>query len=234
VNGVAQDPAPRDLRRDLHGSFDESYTVDWRAKISQWKISAELHLCCKVSFVEELQPDHQEAIDDSCPACSKLWCMRCGDHIGPSAPSLGAVSNHTGPAYCKNTWAIEEAASRKLDTLAFSRALPLHCIPAHFLRPCSVVPRSTTCSRSAPVSRCRSISPSATRSRVPTSAPLSDTTSKTLISLSIYPDRPGQNKRMAMIGDSLIQTILVRDWFPTGDIQNPDARNHDRSAQEEV
>jgi hypothetical protein len=244
VNSVAQDPAPRDLRRDLHGSstrptwfFDETYRFDWGARISQWKTSAELRLCCnctKASFVEDLQPDHQKSIGDSCPACSKLWCMRCGDPIGPSAPSLGPVSNHTGPTYCKNTWAIEEAAPRKLDTLAFSRALPLHCIPAHFLRPCSVVPRSTTCSRSAPVSRCRLISPSATRSRMPTSAPLSDTTSKTLILLSIYPDRPGQNKRMAMIGDSLIQTILVRDWFPTGDIQNPDARNHDRSAQEEV
>jgi hypothetical protein len=30
----------------------------------------------------------------------------------------------------------------------------------------------------------------------------------------IYPNRPGQNKRMAMIGDSVIHTALIRDWLP--------------------
>jgi dsRNA-specific ribonuclease len=31
-----------------------------------------------------------------------------------------------------------------------------------------------------------------------------------------YPARPDKTKRMALIGDSVIQTILVRDRFPTG------------------
>jgi dsRNA-specific ribonuclease len=30
----------------------------------------------------------------------------------------------------------------------------------------------------------------------------------------IYPDRPGQNKRMAMVGDSVIHTVLICDWLP--------------------
>jgi hypothetical protein len=30
----------------------------------------------------------------------------------------------------------------------------------------------------------------------------------------IYPNRPGQNKRMAMIGDSVIRAALIRDWLP--------------------
>jgi hypothetical protein len=113
VNGVTQDPAIA----EYHGLFDENYTIDWRAKTAAWKTSAELRLFCDCAvapFVGELQPDHQPAIDDSCPACSKLWCMRCGDPTSPSAPSLGPVSNHTGPTDCKDTWAIKEAARQEL------------------------------------------------------------------------------------------------------------------------
>jgi hypothetical protein len=33
---------------------------------------------------------------------------------------------------------------------------------------------------------------------------------------SVYPDRPDSNKRMAVIGDKVIDLILQNDWFPTG------------------
>jgi hypothetical protein len=33
---------------------------------------------------------------------------------------------------------------------------------------------------------------------------------------SVYPDRPDSNKRMAVIGDKVIDLILQSDWFPTG------------------
>jgi hypothetical protein len=32
----------------------------------------------------------------------------------------------------------------------------------------------------------------------------------------------------------VIQTILVCDWIPTGDLQIQDAPNHDRSVQEDT
>jgi hypothetical protein len=141
MNGVAQDPG----MEEYQGVFNDAYILRGELCV---EVPAEFRLCCNctaASFVGELQPDHQEAIDNSCTACSKLWCMRRGDLIGPSAPSLGPVSHHSNLTYCKDTGAIKEAARQKLDALAFSRALPRHCIPAHFLRPCSVVPKSTTC-----------------------------------------------------------------------------------------
>jgi hypothetical protein len=119
MNTVAQDPA----MAEYHSIFDEAYMRDWHTKTSQWirNISAELRLCCdcpSAPFVGELRPIGELKRDDeisdysSCTACSKRWCMRCGIPVGPS---YGNASNHSGPTFCKDTWAFKEAAREERD-----------------------------------------------------------------------------------------------------------------------
>lgn len=97
---------------EYQGIFGEAYILDWRAKTSAWKISANLRVycdCATAPFVGPLNPDHPDVIDGSCPDCNKLWCMRCGDPLGFD----WGISVHAGATYCKDTWAIEEAARQQ-------------------------------------------------------------------------------------------------------------------------
>jgi hypothetical protein len=119
LNGVVQDPG----MSEYQDMFNDAYILTWRAETSAWSIPAELRRYCncnaahfvgKLNPIGGLKPDDEVANYRSCSACSKLWCMRCGDPVGPSGLPDLPVSNHTGPTYCRDTWAIREAAREKL------------------------------------------------------------------------------------------------------------------------